>query len=400
MDNINRQFPPPLPSKRRMSYGIKVLLLGLQCGLLMIGALVIWIMSYSRDERNKDVAEQIAHEWGGQVYIQGPTAKEHLDSAAWVRPASFTCEAKVDTKSLHRNIYEAEVYNATISMSGTFSKDSLIAFGDTVYLELGIATKQIYKLPPLKIGGESIEWLKSDNYLFAKVNIANMSDVIDYSTSMDVRGSSALFIKQIGSKSVVTIDGEAPNPSFKGRSLPNERNLRGSRFSARWEGEGVPEGVVYSDEFQFVGANFLIGVDRYQKVSRSLKYAFIIILLTYISVLFTEVIKKRNIPLLNYFLIGAALILFYSLLLAFSEHISFGLSYLIASAMTIALITGYMWKMIDSRVVGLTIGAILSGMYVSCYILLSLSIYALLLGSIILFIALAVMMYCSLKIKR
>lgn len=321
----------------------------------MIGALAIWIMSYSRDERNKDVAEQIAHEWGESVYIQGPTAKENLDSTTWVRPATFTCAANVETKFLHRNIYEAEVYNANISMCGTFNKDSMTVFGDTIYLELGIATKQIDRLSPLKIGGKSIEWSKSDYFLFAKVNIADMPDVIKYSTSMDVRGSSALFIKQIGEQSVVTIDGEMPNSSFKGHRLPSERNLRGSRFSARWEGEGVPEGVAHSDELQFVGTNFLVGVDRYQKVSRSLKYAFIIILLTYISVLFTEVIKKRNIPLLNYFLIGAALIQFYSLLLAFSEHISFGLSYLIASTMTIALITGYMWKMIDSRAVGLTI---------------------------------------------
>lgn len=396
-DNIQLQSPTP---RKKMSLGVKILLLGLQCALLMIGALTIWIMSYSRDERNKDVTEQIVTEWGRSVYINGPTVKEHLDSATWVRPLSFTCAANVETKSLHRNIYEAEVFNANIKLAGSFSKDSISMLSDTIYLELGVDTKQIAKLSDLKIGGETVNWSKSDYFLFAKVDISDMPEIIDFSTDFDIHGSGALFIKQIGEESTITIDGEAPNPSFKGRSLPNERNLRGSRFSARWEGEGVPERVVYSDEFQFVGANFLIGVDRYQKVSRSLKYAFIIILLTYISVLFTEVIKKRNIPLLNYFLIGAALILFYSLLLAFSEHISFGLSYLIASVMTIALITGYMWKMIDSRVVGLTIGAILFGMYVSCYILLSLSIYALLLGSIILFIALAVMMYCSLKIKR
>lgn len=58
----SRQTPPPIPPRLRMSYGTKILLLGLQCAILMIGALVIWIISYSRDERNQDVAEQIAHE--------------------------------------------------------------------------------------------------------------------------------------------------------------------------------------------------------------------------------------------------------------------------------------------------------------------------------------------------
>ena len=109
---------------------------------------------------------------------------------------------------------------------------------------------------------------------------------------------------------------------------------------------------------------------------------------------------KRDIPLLNYFLIGAALIIFYTLLLSFSEHLSFGIAYIIASVMTIALIAGYMWKMLCSRKAGIVTGTILSLLYASCYILLSLSTYALLLGSLIIFIALAAMMYGSLQINR
>lgn len=141
-------------------------------------------------------------------------------------------------------------------------------------------------------------------------------------------------------------------------------------------------------------------MDRYQKVARALKYAFIIILLTYLSVLFTEMITQRNIPLLNYFLIGAALIIFYSLLLSMSEHVSFGIAYLIAAAMTVLLITGYMWKMLGSRKVAIIIGLILTGMYGSCYIMLTLSTYALLLGSLLLFAALAAVMYGSLKLQK
>ena len=395
----NNQLQPPTPHER-MSLDVKILLLGLQCGLLMIGALSIWKMSYSRDQRNKYVAQEIVSEWGRSVYIQGPIVKEHLDRTTCMRPLSFTCAANVETKSLHRNIYEAEVFNANIKLAGSFSKDSISILSDTIYLELGVDTKQIAKLSDLKIGGETVNWSKSDDFLFAKVDISDMPEIIDFSTDFDIHGSGALFIKQIGEESTITIDGEAANPSFNGRSLPNERHLRRNSFSARWEGEGVPVGAVHTDELQFVGTDFLIGVDRYQKVSRSLKYAFLIILLTYISVLCTEIVMKRNIPLLNYFLIGASLILFYSLLLAFAEHTSFGISYLIASVMTVALIFGYMWKMLSSRKLGLVIGAILTGLYVSCYILLSLSTYALLLGSLILYIALGAIMYGSLQIRR
>lgn len=398
MDNL--QMPPPIPYKRRMSYGIKVLLLGLQSVLLMIGALAIWIISYSRDESNRDIAEQIVKEWGGSVYIQGPTVKENLDSTSWFRPETFTCNANVETKSLHRNIYEAEVFNAHVAFAGSFNKDRISIASDTIFLELGINTKQLAKLTSLKIGGKTIDWHKSDYFLFAKVDIKDMPQTIEFSTNLEIHGSAALFIKQIGDQSLVTIDGEAPNPSFRGSSLPDERNLRGRRFSARWESDVTPVDVTYKDDCGFVGTNFLVGVDRYQKVSRSLKYAFIIILLTYISVLFTEIVMKRNVPLLNYFLIGAALIIFYTLLLSFSEHMLFGIAYMIASLMTVALIAGYMCKMLCSRKIGFVIGSILTCLYISCYILLSLSTYALLLGSLILFIALAAMMYGSLQIKR
>lgn len=397
----NNMIPPPQPPEyqRPITYGKKIFLMGLMCCVLMFGVLAIWLMSYSREYSNKEVAESIVNQWGKDVYIKGPTVKENLDSAEWVRPAKFDCQAEVETKSLHRSIYEAEVFTANVNMSGTFDRDSLRALGDTVVLELGVATKQIVNLNPLKLCGKEIPWHKSDYYLFAKVNLNELPKTIEFSTDFEVRGSEALFIKQIGENSTVTINGEASNPSYNGYSLPIERSNHGSRFSAKWK-DSVPDGVTYTDELGFVGTNFLVGVDRYQKVERSMKYSFIIIILTFISVLFVEIMRKQPIPLLNYFLIGTALIIFYSLLLSFVELIPFGFAYLIASAMTVVLITGYMWMMLSSRKLGLSIGLVLTLMYLFCYIMLSISTYALLFGSLLLFFSLAVMMYASLRLKR
>ena len=87
----NNMVPPPLPSKYRkpVSYGKKVFLMGLMSCVLMFGVLAIWIMSYSRESSNKEVAESIVNQWGKSVYIQGPTAKENLNSAKWLRPLKF-----------------------------------------------------------------------------------------------------------------------------------------------------------------------------------------------------------------------------------------------------------------------------------------------------------------------
>ncbi len=401
MTNYNQPTPPPYIAPRRptQSYGEKIVKMGLICAALMFCVLAIWVITASRESTNKDVAESIAEQWGRNVYITGPTVMESLDSADWLRPSSFDCQAEVATQSLHRGIYEAEVFKAGVKISGTFNRDSLRLFGDTVVVELGVTTKQLTNLGALKIGRKEIPWNKSDHFLFATVNTADMPETVDFSTDFEVKGSEGIFIKQIGERNSITINGEASNPSFDGYSLPTKRTLRKSRFSAKWE-DVAPDGVTYTDNFGFVGTNFLVGVDRYQKVERSMKYSFIIIVLTFISVLFVEIMRKQPIPLLNYFLVGAALILFYSLLLSFAELISFGMAYLIAAAMTIALITGYMWKMLRSRELGLSIGGVLSLIYLICFILISISTYALLLGSLLLFIALAAMMYASLKLKH
>lgn len=395
------QIPPQMPVKQPMRFGDKVILLAIQCGVLMIGAALIWLMSDSRDESSKKVSNQITQEWGEHVSIFGPFATDSHGSYGIpknaITPETFKCEANVETQSLHRNIYEVEVFNAHVTIGGTFNKASLTSRYDSVYIQLNMPTGQIVNLAPLEIAGKNIDWQKSNHCLYARVDVSDTPELIEFSTKLDIRGSHQLSIDQIGHFSTITIDGDANNPSFQGSRLPINRDIQGRQFSAKWETDTA---TLTEFDRSRVGVDFLVGVDRYQKVNRSLKYAFMIILLTYISVLFTEIILKRKIPLFNYFLIGAALIIFYILLLSFSEHVSFGIAYLIASIMTISLITGYMWKMIGSRTVGTVIGAILILLYVSCYIMLCLTTYALLLGSMILFIALAGMMYGSLRLKH
>lgn len=397
----NPATPPPFvpDNQPKMSYGKKIFMLGLICCTLMFGVLAVWIMSEDREFSSRNVAREIVDKWGKNVYIQGPVVKESLDSTAFLRPQSFDCDASVETISLHRGIYEAEVFNAHVIMSGTFNRDSLLQFGETVFVKIDVKTKQIDKLSALTIGGEKVEWSKAKDYLYTKVNIAGLPENIDYSAEFDVKGSAAISIKKIANQSSITIGGDATNPSFDGDDLPGDRDVNDMLFYATWNND-VPTGIDMDDDLGFAEAKFLVGVDRYQKVIRSMKYSFILIFLTFLAVLFVEIMKKRPIPLLNYFLIGVAIILFYFLLLSFVELIPFAFSYLLAAAMTILLISGYIWKMLNSRSMGLTICGSLTVMYGFCYIMLSINTYALLIGSLILFIALAAMMYGSLKLKQ
>ena len=108
--------------------------------------------------------------------------------------------------------------------------------------------------------------------------------------------------------------------------------------------------------------------------------------------------KAKPIHPVQYLLIGIALIVFYTLLLSFSEHINFGLSYLIASVMTIALIMAFMASITKDKKTALGIGLLLFVLYVFIYVLLQLESYALLVGSVGLFIILGIAMFATQKI--
>lgn len=399
MENNIVPIPAPQPFRKRVSYGKKVFLMGLQCFVLMIGALIVYIISEERESRLADVSQSIREEWGSVLYVSGPEILDGRKASLPLCPESYKCDINVESKLLHRNIYEVGVFDAEVNMSGSFITNDVRSAGDSVKLIVYVNPKTITGLKDVVINGKPYKWSKSSDHLFAKIDTADLSDAVNFEISFHSRGSGGISVGQWGRESDICISGRADNPSFGGSDIPDTRLIEGKNFSACWHNSN-DSGYADRNKTGFVRVDFLVGVSLYQKVSRSLKYSFIIILLTFVSVLFIEIMMRHPIPLFNYFLIGAALVLFYCLLLAFSEHIAFGYAYMTASVMTVVLISGYMWRIHSSKKTGMAICVILTGMYLGCYIMLCLDTYALLLGAILLFAALAATMYASLRIKQ
>ena len=147
------------------------------------------------------------------------------------------------------------------------------------------------------------------------------------------------------------------------------------------------------------GVHLLITADHYLKTLRSSKYGILVVCLTFLAFLLVEIISHKRIHPVQYALIGLALILFYVLLLSVSEYIGFDLSYLVASAMTISLITLYSRTVFQDKKTNILMPAYLVIVYGFIYIILQLENYSLLVGSLGLFIALAVTMYVTRKIS-
>ena len=154
-----------------------------------------------------------------------------------------------------------------------------------------------------------------------------------------------------------------------------------------------------SDEGK-VGISLLLPVDNYRMASRALKYAFLFIALTFISYFIFEITTKNNkrIHPLQYLLLGAAMLIFYLLLVSISEFIPFLWAYIIASLMTIGLIGTYTYFIITKREdikYTAIITFLLALLYTFLYVLLKIEDFALLAGSLGLFIIIALIMYST-----
>ena len=136
-------------------------------------------------------------------------------------------------------------------------------------------------------------------------------------------------------------------------------------------------------------------IDLYDQVERATKYGFLFIGFTFVAFLMFDIIGGVRISAVEYLLVGAGLVLFFVLLLAFAEVIGFMLAYLVASAAIIGLITAYSAAVLKSWKRAGYIGGLLTALYAVLYILLSLEAYSLLIGSLMLFAALAAVMYAT-----
>ena len=151
-------------------------------------------------------------------------------------------------------------------------------------------------------------------------------------------------------------------------------------------------------EYSF-GVKLLETVDEYQQNERASKYGFLVIALTFLIFFLIQSISKVNIHIFQYTMIGIALIMFYTLLIAITEHSSFSFAYSIAGISVVILISLYSISILKGRKFPVFIGLSLTTLYGFIFVIIQLEDYALLVGSLGVFAILAIVMYCSSTIE-
>ncbi len=310
-----------------------------------------------------------------------------------------------DTRGIEENIKLS--WNGEISefKPGVQTNDVIRSLGNN-YEEMPyrgkIAEFQMRSVtpPPTEIGQSSgisaqpLSGIKSRNI-----------DGYEFSFKLNLNGSRDLQFVPVGRTTEIALKSTWDAPSFSGAFLPDTRNVTDEGFDASWKildlNRGYPQswlGNTYNIYSSASGVKLLAGIDGYAKTQRSVKYAILIIALTFLVFFFAEVFNRKKIHPIQYILVGLAIVLFYALLVSISEIAGFGLAYLVSSVATIGLITLYAKSVLANTKMALTQGSILAFLYLFIYIILQLEDYALLIGSILLFSILATVMYLSRKV--
>jgi len=451
--------PPPLP-KSQPSFGkryrtvIKLIGVGALVLLLLIPLGMITGVLSDRLQRRNEAVYDITSSWGREQNLIGPvlmipyqyrfkTVKEvpgkdgkvekrevEETASAWAYflPEMLNVAGDAETQKLKRGIYEAAVFRAQVKLSGRFAapdfgalkidikdvqwKDALvsIAINDLRGTREGLMLDWGGMRRPLLPGSQVPGYTTGATAALGDGKPINAP--VEFSIPIDFNGSEGIYFAPFGVQNEAVLKSNWPDPAFRGAFLPAERSVRDNGFDARWKvsyyGRSYPQSwtsqtgnerfTTQAVSQSMFGTQFLSVLDAYRYVERSIKYGVLFLVLVFTTFFLFEVTARQKIHPFQYLMVGAALCLFYLLLLSISEFIGFGLAYLVAAAASTILITWYCRFFLGGGVRTLMIGAGLAGIYTFLYITLRQQDYALLMGAVALFIVLAVVMYVTRKV--
>jgi inner membrane protein len=323
--------------------------------------------------------------------------------------------AEVTTQKRYLGIYEVPVYTTLVKIKGRIDLEklnSLQAEGDLVFwLPLG-DMRGVRKVSSLKLGGLEIP-AKPLN-IMANKNIGLQFTLSgadrgrtdgNYSLELKLAGGDSLMFLPLADSTSVSLESDWPHPEFIGQFLPFERSIEASGSRASWQLLGLNR--PYGDQWLMsdmttqdlnvaaFGMRLETPVDGYQRSERSVKYGFLFITLTFFTLFLFEVMSGRPLHPVPYVLTGAALAVFYLVLLALSEYVSFSWAFGIAASLLVLIVTPYTGVVLGGRRRGYVVGAMMSLTYCLLYVLVSAQHLSLLLGSLALLLAIASLMFLT-----
>ena len=435
----------------RRSVTLKLLVIGVLILFLLIPVSMVSSLIRERENIRDEAVREVSSKWGLSQTLAGPVISVPYESVrqdpegkpaitrGYVHflPDSLSFTGQLEPQKRYRGIYVVVLYNAQLQVAGYFDGLHTAALGvpegDIKWSEalftFGISDlKGLKASVPADINGSTYQFgpgtvtndLLPSGMSFPLALEDGAASKLAFSFPLNLNGSSDLYFAPFGKTTNAQVQAPWADPSFEGAFLPDEREVSASGFRAEWQvlqlnrnypqqGEGpYLSGQRYAEDAGYYygrnpqreaasafGLRLLLPIDEYQKTMRSAKYAAFFVLITFLVFFFIEVLNRKRLHPIQYILVGAAIVLFYVLLLSISEHLKFDLAYLLGCLAILGLITGYCWYILGNRRLTLMVFGVLAILYGFFYSLLQLQDYALLLGSLGLLLILAAIMYLT-----
>ncbi|MDR2717582.1 MAG: cell envelope integrity protein CreD [Treponema sp.] len=440
------------PQSITTSGGFKIGILVVLILILLIPIVMIRSLINERSHRAGDAEESIMEAWGSEFTLYGPVVRipvverEEIKTktekegekieiitrnyALWITPKNVNIQTDLSAQKKRRGIFSVALFSGNVSLSGNFTleraKDELKQ-NQTMYPEqaeiiIGLASqKGIRRIIKADWNGSEL-FFKPGNRNFWSgystidgINAAspfNATGVNTFDFQFAVQGGKSIRALPIGEITQAHVQAGWPSPSFQGGFLPTTYTLSENGFDAEWEisylSRSIPlfwftnergeyEGKMYL-KGELFGVDFFKPLDHYTLNERAVKYAVLFLVIPFLTLFFLEVFSQKSIHPAQYLLSGLANIIFYLLLLSISEHLSFSVAYLIASAALTGMMTLYARSLVETWARSAYMGLVMALLYLILYLTLNAEDWALLIGSIVAFMITGVVMFLTRKL--
>lgn len=413
-------------------------------GLIIVSLIVgMWIALFPvqnlvRERSDRQVATQkdVSEQWSGSQQIYGPYIRvraevqdiesqlvngKQLNTTTtryrmlYFSPDDLKITGKINPEKRKRGIYEVILYDSDLKISGSFDEfvsgsEQLETYDwDDAEIYFGISDMRgLNENIVVSINGEKVRLENSEDQDMLKADLSSLSETsknVKFEFSLKFRGSEHIEFTPTSANTEIILTSDWNSPSFYGAFLPIEHKITDTGFRARWNvlemNRNIPSVSYssYSNTTYNFGLKLLDPNDNYQKNERAVKYGILIISLTFLGFFFSELILEKSVNIIQYGLVGLALIIFYCLLLSFSEIINFNPAYIVSTAMTIGLTFSFCRGIFKSWKPSAVIASITLSSYSFIFVIIQLEDTALLAGSLGLFLILALTMWVSRKVN-
>lgn len=367
------------------------------------------------EEYDDELVEEINGEHKKKI-----TRRKRLHTLS-VMPRQVHFDGGLNVEKRAYGLHETAVFELQGKISGSFETPGLAALpalGPNARLTWGLPTvsvgiadaRGITGEPKVLLGSQTlslrpgalVKGMKTGFHVVGPAPLSEKSERLPFQIDLSLAGTGTLGLVPLGEVSTAELRGNWPHPSFSGDFLPRSREIGASGFTARWSTTALasnaesatPEGRARGFQVRLIDP-----VDVYRQALRAVKYGILFIVLTFSAFFMFEQLRSLPIHPIQYLLVGLAQAIFFLLLTSLSEHISFSLAYLVAASACISLIGIYLAAILQGWRRGLGFTAALSMLYGALFGILRSEQNALLLGSLLLFVALAALMMGTRRIN-